>query len=135
MVKILNAPKAYTLTGHVRTHPFVKSLPVGHNLLALPWPLNGSPATLGLDVEGGLTGGPTSDSADQLQLWKADSVPGLTSYDGYWLSPDSGWLPRSSTVAPSPGGPALPAHRAFFLKVQPATSAQGWLLPAPHVGQ
>ncbi len=133
MVKAASQPKSVTLAGHVRVSPWRKSLNEGQNLLALPWPVDATPLRLGLTADQGFTASTTMTSADQLQLWKGDTVPGATSYDSYWLlkrSPTSYWTAKGSASLLNVSATLpLPAHRAFFLKVQPATAAHGWVFP------
>lgn len=133
MVKTTGPAKASTLTGHVRTTSWRRSLNPGQNLLALPWPVDATPATLGLTAENGFTASSSMTAADVLQLWKADSQPGAATYDAYWLiqrSPDSFWTSKgSAALLDASATLPLPAHRAFFLKAQPATAANGWFLP------
>ncbi len=133
MVKTSGPAKAVTLTGHVRTTPWRRTLHPGQNLLALPWPVDGTPATLGLTAENGFTASTSVAAADVLQLWKADSQPGSSSYDAYWLlqrAPAPYWTAKgSATVLNVSATLPLPAHRAFFLKAQPATAGMGWVLP------
>ena len=94
---------------------------------------NGSPATLGLTAENGFTASTSVAAADVLQLWRADTQPGATSYNAFWLiqrSPAPYWTARESVALSGVSATLpLPAHRAFFLKAQPATAANGWFLP------
>ncbi|MDI1312732.1 putative Ig domain-containing protein [Prosthecobacter sp.] len=133
MVKAATQPKSTTLTGHVRLGPWRKSLDVGQNLLALPWPVDSTPLRLGLSAESGFAASTSMTSADQLQLWLADRVAGATTYDAFWLvkrSPTAYWTAKSSVSLLNVSATLpIPAHRAFFLKVQPATAAHGWVLP------
>lgn len=133
MVKTQSLPKATTLTGHVRTTPWLQPLTVGSNFLALPWPVDATPARLGFTLENGFTGSSSATSADQIQLWKADTTPRATSYDAYWLLRRGGsalWLSRASAAMLDLSTTLqLPAHRAFFLKAQTGTAAHGWHLP------
>lgn len=133
MVKAASQSKSATLTGHVRVSPWRKSLNEGQNLLALPWPVDTTPLRLGLTADQGFTASTTMTTADQLQLWKGDTVPGATTYDSYWLlkrSPTSYWTAKGSASLLNVSATLpLPAHRAFFLKVQPATAALGWVFP------
>ena len=133
MVKTTGSAKAVTLTGHVRVTPWLMPLEAGQNLLALPWPVDGTPRSLGLTVEQGFAATTSTLTADQLQLWKADTTPGAAVYDAYW------YLKKGTTALWTAKGSAslidvtatlpLPAHRAFFLKAQPATAAKGWRVP------
>jgi regulation of enolase protein 1 (concanavalin A-like superfamily)/mono/diheme cytochrome c family protein len=133
MVKATSQPKALTLTGHVRVNPWRKALSEGQNLLAMPWPMDATPQRLGLTSAAGFTASTNVASADQLQLWQADHVPGATAYDSYWLLnrlPTPYWtLKGSASLLNVNTTLPLPSHRAFFLKAQPSTSTHGWLLP------
>ncbi|MBE2283655.1 MAG: DUF1929 domain-containing protein [Prosthecobacter sp.] len=133
MVKTGALAKSVTHTGHVRTTPWRASLLTGQNLLASPWPVDGTPQTLGLTAGNGLTASTSMATADQIQLWKGDATPGAATYDGWWL------LKRGSTLIWTAKGSAslkdvsatLPLRSgwAFFLKAQPATADHGWILP------
>lgn len=133
MVKTTGPAKAVTLTGHVRTTPWRRTLNPGQNLLALPWPVDATPATLGLTAENGFTASTSVAAADVLQLWKADSQPGSGSYDAYWLlqrAPSPYWTAKGSAAVLNVSATLpLPAHRAIFFKAQPATAANGWIWP------
>jgi hypothetical protein len=133
MVKTTGPARAATLTGHVRTTSWRRSLNPGQNLLALPWPVDATPVTLGLTAENGFTAGASVAAADLLQLWRADTQPGASSYEAFWLiqrSPAPYWTARESAALSGVSATLpLPAHRAFFLKAQPATAANGWIWP------
>jgi len=133
MVKTTGPAKATTLTGHVRTTPWRRSLNPGQNLLALPWPVDATPATLGLTAENGFTASTSVVAADVLQLWKADNEPGAATYDAYWLiqrSPATHWTAKGSAALMDVSTTlTLPANRSFFLKAQPLTAESGWFLP------
>ena len=133
MVKAAAQPKSVTLAGHVRVSPWRKSLNVGQNLLAMPWPVDATPLRLGLTADQGFTASTNMASADQLQLWQADRVAGATTYDSFWLlnrAPTAYWTSKGSASLLNVSATLpLPAHRAFFLKVQPATAAHGWVFP------
>jgi len=135
MVKILSRPQTFTLTGHVRTTPFVRPLSTGHNLLALPWPVDATPNRLLFTAANGFTAGTSTVASDQIQLWAADTVAGATNYTIYWLlkaGVGSRWTPQGNAALPDVSATLpLPAHRAFFLKAQPATAATGCRLPFP----
>jgi mono/diheme cytochrome c family protein len=141
MVQMVSAARTYVLTGHVRTNVFVRLLKSGHNLLAMPWPLNGTPASLGLTQANGFSCGATASAADQIQLWTGDATPGSNKYSVYWLHAGGGsiascWTPSASaTVQSVDESLLLPAGRAFFFKAQAATANQGWLLDPPHLSQ
>ena len=128
-----NNTRAVTLTGHVRTTPWRMALAAGTNLLALPWPVDSTPKGLGMSLEDGFAASGNQTLADQIQLWQADSTPGRTTYDAYFLlkrGADGLWISRATVSTVDVGHTLpIPAHRAFFLKAQPATAAKGWLLP------
>jgi len=60
-------------------------------------------------------------------------VPGATTYDTLWLlkrAPRAYWTAKGSASLTNVSATLLlPAHRAFFLKVQPPTATCGWVLP------
>jgi hypothetical protein len=126
MVKLAARPVTMTQVGHVRTTPFLMKLSAGHNFLAVPRPIDATPGTLNLTAAGGFnaTSGPVT--ADQLQLWAADTKPQSSTYSTYWLS-GNGWLPLSATSAnPVTDSLMLPSRRAFFLKVSGPAAGRLW---------
>ncbi len=133
MVKKTGPAKVTTLTGHVRTAPWRMPLVAANQLLALPWPVDSTPKGLGLTLENGFTAAASAMTADQIQLWTADTTVSTSTYDSYWLLKKGTtglWLSRSTTGTVDLGGTLpLPAHRAFFFKAQPATAIKGWQLP------
>ena len=120
----------WILTGHVRTTAFRRPLREGHNLLANPWPLNGTPNGWLLTPENGFTAATSPALADQIQLWNG------TGYDGYWLMRDGTrhrWTRQGSAALLDEGASLpLPATGAFFLKARPETATQGWNLAPPQ---
>jgi len=117
----------------VRTSPWIMPLTAGTTLLALPWPVDSTPKGLGLTLENGFTAKASATTADQIQLWTADTSANATTYDSYWLLKNGTtglWLSRSNTAVVDLGTTLpLPAHRAFFFKAQPTTAVKGWRLP------
>lgn len=132
MVKVLNRAKSITLTGYVRMNPFRRKLGIGHNFLALPRPVDATPNQLGFTKANGFTATNSVTTADQLQLWTADTTPRATTYTIYWLrnaGASTYWVPQTGSVTKNVSDALkLPAHRAFFLKAQAATAKSGWFL-------
>lgn len=119
----------WILTGHVRTTPFRRPLRPGNNLLATPWPLNGTPNGWLLTPANGFTAATAPALSDQIQLWNG------TGYDGYWLLRDGTshrWTSQASASLQDVGSSLpLPAGSAFFLKARPETASNGWNLAPP----
>ncbi|MEQ1750566.1 MAG: hypothetical protein ABL974_14160, partial [Prosthecobacter sp.] len=132
MVKVLKSAKSITLTGYVRMNSFRRKLGIGSNFLALPRPLDATPNLLGFKATNGFTATTSVTTADQLQLWTADTTPRATTYTIYWLrnaGTSSFWVPQAGPVTQNVSDTLkLPAHRAFFLKAQTATAKRGWFL-------
>ena len=132
MVKVLNRAKSITLTGYVRTNPFRRKLGIGHNFLALPRPVDATPNQLGFTQANGFTATTSVTTADQLQLWTADTTPRATTYTIYWLrnaGTSTFWVPQTGSVTKNVSDTLkLPAHHAFFLKAQTATAKSGWFI-------
>lgn len=132
MVKVLNRAKSITLTGYVRMNPFRRKLGIGHNFLALPRPVDATPNQLGFTQANGFTATTSVTTADQLQLWTADTTPRATTYTIYWLrnaGTSTFWVPQTGSVTKNVSDTLkLPAHRAFFLKAQAATAKSGWFI-------
>lgn len=122
MVKIANQSTTFTLTGHVRTHAFIRPLVVGQNLLAPPRPLAASPNQLGFRSNNAFTPGLNQTTADQILRWTGDTTPGTSTYTTYWLlkTPTGGrWtLPSDATLPDLSDTLLIPADRAFFYKAQ-----------------
>ncbi|MCW0218139.1 MAG: Ig-like domain-containing protein [Prosthecobacter sp.] len=133
MVKISTQPVTYTLTGHVRMSAFVRSLDQTHNLLALPWPVDSTPQQLQFAATHGFTAGSSTANADQLQLWGGDQSPASASYIIYWLRQGTStgtWIPKDDAGSAGINETLLlPAHRCFFLKVQPRSGLSQWQMP------
>jgi YVTN family beta-propeller protein len=133
MVKTAGNAKSATLTGQVRMNPWRRLLSKGQNFLALPWPVDATPQSLGLTAEGGFTAATSTAQADELHISKADAAAGTITYDAFWLikrAPTPYWTAKnSSSLLNVSQTLKLPAHRAFFLKAQPATAVKGWRLP------
>jgi YVTN family beta-propeller protein len=127
MIKINTTPVAFTLTGHVRTHPYRRLLLPGSNFLASPWPLDGTPAGWLLTAANGLTASTSPATSDQIQLWNG------TGYTGYWhfgLGTTTRWTTiGDNTLTDLAPTLPLPAHSAFFLRAQPTTPT--WTLSPP----
>jgi len=127
MIKINTTPVAFTLTGHVRTHPYRRLLLPGSNFLASPWPLDGTSAGWLLTAADGLTASTSPATSDQLQLWNG------TGYSGYWhfgLSTTTRWTAiGDNTLTDLAPTLPLPAHTAFFLRAQPTSPT--WTLSPP----
>lgn len=133
MIKSTGTARASTHTGHVRITPWVMPLASGSNLLSLPWPIDSTPARLGLMLQQGFTASTSPSAADQIQLWKGDTTPGADIYDIYWLLKRGNagtWVSRSNTTLTDVSSTlSLPSQHAFFLKAQPSTTTAGWHLP------
>lgn len=130
MVKIAGVAASSTLTGHVRTTPFLQRLAGGHHFLALPRPLNATPNQWHLNAGAGLTVSTRSSTADQLQTWAGDITPWMDRYTVYWLSA-AGWVLQGDASNKSVSDTLmLPGHRAFFLKVQQTEQGRLWSVPA-----
>ncbi|MES2595270.1 MAG: Ig-like domain-containing protein [Verrucomicrobiota bacterium] len=129
MVKISSRATTHTLTGHVRTTPFLLPLTEGHHFLAPPRPLDATPNQWHLNAEAGLKASTVASTADQLQLWAGDSTPGATTYRVHWLN-NAGWiLQTDASHTPVSDTLVLPGHRAFFLKLQPGSTGTFWQVP------
>jgi hypothetical protein len=106
----------------------------GQNFLALPWPVDANPQSLALTAECGFTAATSTAQADELHISKADAAAGTITYDAFWLvkrAPTSFWTAKNSSSLQNVSQTLnLPSHRAFFLKAQPATAENGWLLPS-----
>lgn len=125
MLKTASQTGRHVITGHVRTNAFLRPLPAGHSLLALPWPLDATPNQLHFTVADGFVAAANAGAADQIQTWVADSIPGSSTYSIYWLLKTGAggqWTPLNNAALPDVSGTlVLPADRAFFFKAQPGT--------------
>ncbi len=129
MIKVNGPATSWFLTGHVRTNPFRRKLSEGYNLLALPWPVDGTPNGWLLTPANGLTASTNPILADHLQFWNGNG------YNGLWLlRHGSGhrWAGLGDATLRDHGNTMLlPAAGAFFLKALPDTAAHGWNLAPP----
>ena len=137
MLQIARAgPSPLLTTGSVRTTSFARPLLSGYNLFANPWPLDTTPAQVGL-TSLAFVGGISPASADQLQIWKGDDSASATGYLGYWLFQFPGqmvpfWVSSSDTSLFSQNYVhLLHAGRATFIKVQPKAGRPVWMIPPP----
>lgn len=136
MVKIVGQPVTYTLTGHVRTSPFVRMLDQTHNLLALPWPVDSTPQQLRFAATQSFTAGSNISMADQLQFWTGDQTPDGSTYAIYWLRQSGAegiWVPKENPALDVTRTLSLPAQRSFFLKIIPRSGESIWRMP--QIGQ
>ncbi|MCB1276944.1 PA14 domain-containing protein [Prosthecobacter sp.] len=130
-----SSPRALVMTGEVRTTPFARLLSPGFNLFANPWPLDATPSRLNMTDTSIFTATMNPGTADALQLWKGDSQPGSSGYDGYWLFQ----YPKASAIWTSTRDASLrsqndilplkAAHCAFLNRRSTLTSV--WVMPAP----
>lgn len=129
MVRVRGPGLSRFHTGHVRTSPFRRPLRPGNNLLAAPWPLDGTPAGWLLHPANGFTASTGPTVSDQLQLWNG------TAYQGYWLArlgSSIRWISQaSSDFTDVSTALLLPARGAFFLKAQPGTTTWDIAPPRP----
>jgi hypothetical protein len=129
MVKVKGPAVSWYQIGHVRTSPFRRPLLPGNNLIAAPWPLDGSPNGWLLTPANGFSATSSPATSDQLQLWNG------TGYDSYWLlrlGMNARWTPQASSSLEDVGSTLpLPANSAFFFKAQPGTTSWNIAPPQP----
>ncbi|MGK0186640.1 MAG: mono/diheme cytochrome c family protein [Verrucomicrobiales bacterium] len=78
-------PLTLTQTGLVRDNTFRQPLVSGYNLVAAGYPVAQSPDERRASLAGGFLGSMNPNDADQIQVWRGDSVPGAAGYAGYFL--------------------------------------------------
>ncbi len=121
------------LGGEVRDHPFASPLPVGMSLRSAGWPLDLSPAQLGMTEANGFTGASNASLADQMQIWRGDTTAGLQSYDGYYFLRASTlrqWVAQGdSKLTNLNHSPLIKAHRSLFFRARHALPV--WVQPCP----
>jgi len=71
--------------GMLRTNDFVRPLNQGFNLVSGGWPLTQSAADRGMGVANGFAAGPVASIADEFQIWRGDSTPGMEGFDPFYL--------------------------------------------------
>jgi uncharacterized protein (TIGR02597 family) len=136
MVKVPTGARSFAITGQVRTNAFVQPLIAGLNFITSPWPVDASPASLGMNLPGAFTASNRLTGADQIQIWKGELSGGTQGYQTYWLLDNQAgirrWITTSdATLAPLDNVLLMPASRSFFFKAQPATAAQTWTMNPP----
>jgi hypothetical protein len=136
LLKVLDAPAApLRHAGEVRTTAFLRPLLAGYQMVANPWPLALTPNTASLNSTAFLAAG-SADLADQLQLWKGDSTPGLSGYTGFWFAQTATtpvWTPITSGVTNSQNDVfLLQPGRAIFLQTRSTGAPRPfWVIPPP----
>lgn len=129
MMKIVGTAKTLVMSGYIRGNDFKRGLVSGNNLIALPWPLTGSPASAHLTLADGFTGSSSQASADRLQRWNGSA------FEGYWLV-DVGayhwWVTSASGSFQNLDATGLlPAGEAVLLRTQPSSPVV-WGMPSPQ---
>lgn len=114
-------PVSLLLQGQVRSHPFALTLKNNLTFSSTGWPLPLSPAQLGMSHTSGFVGTRTSASADQIQTYRGDTVPGSNLFDSYfylrigtlldqWTRTGDSSLPNLNAT------PLFQPHRAAFIR-------------------
>lgn len=130
------APQPVIFTGTVRTNAFVALQPSGYSLFANPWPVNATPAAIGMTTSV-FVGSNAVATADQIQLWAGDTNPTASDYTGFWLLQHSAqatptWVSTiDAKLASQNNVLLLSAGRATFLKSRPIANRPTWTIPAP----
>jgi len=114
-------PVTMVIHGQVRPHPF--AIPLRHNLnfTSPGWPAALSAAQLSLNHLNGFVGAATSASADQIQIWRGDTLPGTNSFDGYFYlrvgTTFDYWTRVGDSNLPNLNAePLFQPHRATFIR-------------------
>jgi hypothetical protein len=123
------------ISGQVRATPFARLQTPGYSLFANPWPLDTSPAGLNMTDITVFTPTTNPATADAFQLWKGDTQPGASGYNGYWFfrkpNSPSVWTASGDASLSSKNDESLfKTSRAAFLN-QRNTASQVWLIPPP----
>lgn len=110
------------LEGIVHEAPLRLPLKAGTLLVANPWPVAGSPVSLGFHPENGFTGATTAVAADQIQTWRGDAAAGGSGFDLYFLLRAGAfhqWISAGDASLTSFNDAALaPPTRAVFLQLR-----------------
>ncbi len=130
-----SVPRSLVITGQVRTTPFARLVTPGYSLFANPWPLDASPSGLSMTSTAFFTPTTNPSTADAFQLWKGDSQPGASGYNGFWFfkSPSAPalWTSSGDASLRSQNDQMLfKAARAAFLNRR-GTTTSVWVIPAP----
>ncbi|MBL9143555.1 MAG: carboxypeptidase regulatory-like domain-containing protein [Verrucomicrobiaceae bacterium] len=96
-----NSPITMAFVGIVRANDFAVPLKVGSNYLGGGWPIDQSPNDRAMTLANGFTGGRSSTTADNFQLWKGDTVLHAEGYDTHFLYNFGGFTHWQSASSPA----------------------------------
>lgn len=126
--------KSLLVTGQVRTTPFAHRATSGHSLFTPPWPLDASPADLSMTVPF-FAATTNPGTADTFQIWKGDSQPGTSGYNGFWFfarpgSPTAWVSSGDATLKSKSHSPVFKTGRSAVL-VRRDSNPGVWLMAKP----
>jgi hypothetical protein len=105
----------------------------GSNFIGGGWALDQSPVSRSMTVANAFTGSNNPALADKLQLWKGDSTPNESGYNGYFLlqaGPLNQWSPEQNASLSNENDTLLLRHlRAVFIRSRSGNA--GYLMPNP----
>ena len=105
----------------------------GSNLVAGGWPIDQSPNTRAMTPANGFTGSNDPAKADKLQIWKGDSTPNLSGYDGFFLLQAGAfnqWSPeQNASLSNENTSLLMPSLRSAFIRSRAGNAT--YIMPNP----
>ncbi|MFN0078819.1 MAG: TIGR02597 family protein [Prosthecobacter sp.] len=124
------------LLGEVRANGLRLSLQHGDNLIATGFPIPLAPQHLQFQRSNGFMGSLSSQTADQINIWRGDDAANTPGYTSYFLAHDGGqnnneqWIRMGDNQFANQNSSALFGHgRAVFLRRRGTASVQ--FIPCP----
>lgn len=114
--------------GSVRYNDFVCPLPQGLNFVTSGFPVDGSPASLGMTAANGFTSSFSPGSASQIQLWNGDASLNATGYVTAYLA-GSAWRVQGSPGVNLTSTNIFLTARGAFLEIRSSNPLWTHTLP------
>lgn len=124
-IRCLENPASLVAFGKVRANDFVLPMQAGNNLVRGGYPVDESPLSRGMTIPNGFTGNRDFKKADEIFIWRGDTVVDATGYDTYFLlngAPTQPALRRwakvgDSSITPQDGNLLFKRDNSAFIKL------------------
>jgi hypothetical protein len=115
--------------GEVRYNAFIRPAKQGVNLVASGYPLDASPASLGLTTSNGFAASSVLANATQIQNWTGDVVPNTSGYVTSFQIADANWRVVNNLAIVTTSSPLFQNGRGTILKAIADSPAWKHALP------